>query len=106
MPYGSSILMQHLVAFDVCLPDHGTRKLHPVIKANFGSSAGFDFAEKQLQHNIDVLIVPFTVSHFALGEIEEGPIARNTSMASFSPSPSNSSIALSICRVSSPWELA
>jgi allophanate hydrolase len=99
MLYGSSIVSQRLVAFDEYLKQHGMEKLHPVIKSIFESSAGFDAvrayqdifdlalykrqANKQFQNSIDVLIVPSTVTHFTVAEIEEDPIARNKLMGSF-----------------------
>ncbi|KAL3489518.1 amidase signature domain-containing protein [Aspergillus germanicus] len=99
MLYGSSIVAQRLVAFDEYIQTHGLDKLHPVIKAIFESSSGFDAvraykdifdlalykrqAEKQFLENIDVLIVPSTVKHFTVADIDEDPIGRNKLMGSF-----------------------
>ncbi|KAL4862430.1 amidase signature domain-containing protein [Aspergillus spectabilis] len=99
MLYGSSIVAQRLVAFDSYLKEHGTAKLHPVIKAIFESSAGFDAvqayqdifdlalyklqAAKEFLQNIDILVVPSTATHFTVAEIEEEPIARNRLLGSF-----------------------
>ncbi|KAJ0424962.1 amidase signature domain-containing protein [Aspergillus carlsbadensis] len=99
MLYGSSIVAQRLVAFDEYIQTHGLDKLHPVIKTIFESSSGFDAvraykdifdlalykrqAEKQFLENIDVLIVPSTVTHFTVAEIDEDPIGRNKLMGSF-----------------------
>jgi allophanate hydrolase len=99
MLYGSSIVSQRLVAFDDYLKQHGMEKLHPVIKTIFESSSGFDAvrayqdifdlarykrqAHKQFQNIMDILIVPSTVTHFTVAEIEEDPIARNKLMGSF-----------------------
>ncbi|KAL2829321.1 amidase signature domain-containing protein [Aspergillus pseudoustus] len=99
MLYGSSIVAQRLVAFDEYIQAHGLDKLHPVIKTIFEASSGFDAvrayqdlfdlalykrqAEKQFLENIDVLIVPSTVTHFTIAEIDEDPIERNRLMGSF-----------------------
>ncbi|KAL2827357.1 amidase signature domain-containing protein [Aspergillus cavernicola] len=99
MLYGSSIVAQRLVAFDDYLEDHGLSNLHPVIKTIFELSSGFDAAraykdifnlalykrqaERQFRGNIDILIVPSTVTHFTVAEIEEDPIERNKLMGSF-----------------------
>jgi allophanate hydrolase len=99
MLYGSSIVAQRLVAFDEYIQTHGLDELHPVIKTIFESSSGFDAvraykdifdlalykrqAEKQFLENIDVLIVPSTVTHFTVAEIDEDPIQRNKLMGSF-----------------------
>ncbi|KAL2802851.1 amidase signature domain-containing protein [Aspergillus granulosus] len=99
MLYGSSIVAQRLVAFDEYLETHGLEKLHPVIKTIFEASSGFDAvraykdlfnlalykrqAEHQFLKNIDILIVPSTVTHFTVAEIDEDPIERNKLMGSF-----------------------
>ncbi|KAL5343553.1 amidase signature domain-containing protein [Aspergillus crustosus] len=99
MLYGSSIVAQRLVAFDDYIQLHGLDKLHPVIKTIFEASSGFDAvraykdlfdlalykrqAEKQFLESIDVLVVPSTVTHFTIAEIEEDPIGRNRLMGSF-----------------------
>ncbi|KAE8556242.1 hypothetical protein TMatcc_003580 [Talaromyces marneffei ATCC 18224] len=99
MLYGSSIVSQRLVAFEDYLKQHGMEKLHPVIKTIFESSSGFDAVRAyqdifdlalykrqtvtQFQKSIDVLIVPSTVTHFTVAEIQEDPIARNKLMGSF-----------------------
>ena len=99
MLYGSSIVAQRIVAFDDYISVHGLSKLHPVIKAIFEASSGFDAvraykdifdlqlyrrqAEQQFRDNIDVLVVPSTVTHFTVAEIDEDPIERNKLMGSF-----------------------
>ncbi|KAL3460858.1 amidase signature domain-containing protein [Aspergillus heterothallicus] len=99
MLYGSSIVAQRLVAFDEYIQTHGLDKLHPVIKTIFEASSGFDAvraykdifdlalykrqAEQQFLQNMDVLIVPSTVTHFTVSEIDEDPIGRNKLMGSF-----------------------
>ncbi|GAA5905010.1 hypothetical protein JCM6882_002417 [Rhodosporidiobolus microsporus] len=99
MLYGSSIVAQRLVAFDPYLKEHGLSKLHPVIASIFESSGGFDSVrayqdlfllagfkrkvELQFRDNIDVLIVPSTVRHWKVKEVDEDPIGRNKLLGSF-----------------------
>ncbi|OXV06518.1 hypothetical protein Egran_05714 [Elaphomyces granulatus] len=98
MLYGSSFVAQRLVAFDDYLQEQGMDKLHPVIQSIFASSSGFDAVRAYKDifdlatyrrkaaiqfRDIDVLVVPSTVTHFTVTEIEEDPIARNKLMGSF-----------------------
>jgi allophanate hydrolase len=99
MLYGSSIVSQRLVAFEDYIAEHGLEKLHPVVRDIFAASAGFDAvrayrdiftlqgyrrqAEIQFRDHIDVLVVPSTVAHFTVAEIDEDPIERNKLMGSF-----------------------
>ncbi|GAA5834677.1 hypothetical protein JCM11251_003629 [Rhodosporidiobolus azoricus] len=99
MLYGSSIVAQRLVAFDDYLKEHGLSKLHPVIASIFESSSGFDSVrayqdlflladykrkvEIQFRDHIDVLIVPSTVIHWKVKEVDEDPINRNKLLGSF-----------------------
>jgi allophanate hydrolase len=98
MLYGSSIVSQRLVAFDAYLQANGMDQLHPVIRSIFQASSGFDavraykdifdlatFRRKAaIQFRaIDVLVVPSTVTHFTVAEIDEDPINRNKLMGSF-----------------------
>ncbi|KAI9738073.1 MAG: hypothetical protein M1818_005501 [Claussenomyces sp. TS43310] len=98
MLYGSSIVAQRLVAFDSYIKIHGLDKLHPVIQSIFESSSGFDAvqayqdlftlalykrqAEAEFRF-MDILVVPSTVTHFTVREIDEDPIGRNRLMGSF-----------------------
>lgn len=93
MLYGSSIVAQRVVAFKDYLDEHGYDKMHPVVKDIFLGSAGLDavkayqdiFAlqgyrrqvELEYESNIDVLVVPSTVTHFTVAEMEADPIVRN-----------------------------
>jgi allophanate hydrolase len=100
MLYGSSIVSQRLVAFDAYLQTHGMEQLHPVIRSIFELSSGFDAVraykdifdlaayrrQSALQfqkRHINVLVVPSTVTHFMVSEIDEDPIGRNKQMGSF-----------------------
>jgi len=99
MLYGSSIVAQRLVAFDDYIAAHGLEKLHPVVRDIFAASSGFDAvraykdifalqgyrreAEKQFRDGIDVLVVPSTVTHFTVAEMEERPIERNKTLGTF-----------------------
>lgn len=98
MLYGTSIVAQRLVAFDSYLQIHGPDDLHPVIREIFSSSSGFDAvrayqdifdlasykrrAEIQFR-DIDILVVPSTIKHFTVAEIDEDPIGRNKLMGTF-----------------------
>jgi allophanate hydrolase len=96
--YGSSIVSQRLVAFDEYLQKHGMEQLHPVIRSIFQASSGFDAVRAYKDtfdlatykrrdmiqfREIDVLVVPSTVAHFTVAEIDEDPINRNKLMGSF-----------------------
>lgn len=99
MLYGSSIVVQRLVAFDDYLKEHGMGQLHPVIRSTFESASGFDAirayqdifelasykrqAAKQFEKTIDILIVPSTVTHFTVSEVDEDPIRTNKVLGSF-----------------------
>ncbi|KAL4810882.1 amidase signature domain-containing protein [Aspergillus unguis] len=99
MLYGSSIVVQRLVAFDDYLKTHGMGQLHPVIKSIFESSGKFDAirayqdifelalykrqAAKQFETNIDVLVVPSTVTHYTVSEVEQDPTGTNKMLGSF-----------------------
>ncbi|KAL8278749.1 hypothetical protein RQP46_008818 [Phenoliferia psychrophenolica] len=99
MLYGSSIVSQRLVAFKDYIAEHGLDLLHPVIRSIFESSAGFTatqawddiFTLRRFTNQvarefrkIDVLVVPSTVTHFTVAEIDEDPLARNKILGSFS----------------------
>lgn len=99
MLYGSSIVAQRLVAFDDYIGEHGLDELHPVVRDIFSASSGFDavrayqdifalqayrrLAEIQFRDCIDVLVVPSTVCHFTVAEMDEQPIERNRMMGTF-----------------------
>ncbi|KAH8902872.1 putative glutamyl-tRNA amidotransferase subunit A [Coniochaeta sp. PMI_546] len=99
MLYGSSIVAQRLVAFDDYIAAHGLDDLHPVVKEIFAASSGFDAvraykdifalqalrrrAEMQFRDRVDVLVVPSTVAHFTVAEMEERPLERNRLMGAF-----------------------
>ncbi|KAI1074721.1 putative glutamyl-tRNA amidotransferase subunit A [Whalleya microplaca] len=98
--YGSSIVTQRLVAFDSYIQEHGLDKLHPVIKSIFATSSGYTAvdaykdiydlqryrrqAEIQFRDNIDIIVVPSTVDHFTVAEIDADPIGLNKLMGSYS----------------------
>lgn len=95
-----SIVVQRLVSFDDYLKQHGTSKLHPAVAKIFDASKGFDaiqayqdqfkqleykrLVERQFRDNIDVLIVPTTVQHWKVEEVEVDPIGRNAQLGRFS----------------------
>jgi allophanate hydrolase len=99
--YDSSIVTQRLVAFDSFISSYGLGSLHPAIKSTFQAAMEKDFsavrayedifslalykrqAEIQFRENIDILIVPSTVEHFTLAELEEEPLVRNKLMGKF-----------------------
>ncbi|GAA5928075.1 hypothetical protein JCM1841_005900 [Sporobolomyces salmonicolor] len=99
MLYGASIVAQRLVAFDEYLQKHGFSKLHPVIASIFESSTGFDAVraykdlfqladykrkvEIQFRDNLDVLVVPSTVTHWKVSDVDEDPLGRNKVLGSF-----------------------
>ncbi|KAJ9144971.1 Amidase [Pleurostoma richardsiae] len=100
MLYGSSVVAQRLVAFDEYIQTHGLEQLHPAVRSIFAASGGFDAvrayqdifalaglrrrAEQQFRDGIDVLVVPSTVQHFTVEEMEAEPLARNRLLGSFS----------------------
>jgi Asp-tRNA(Asn)/Glu-tRNA(Gln) amidotransferase A subunit family amidase len=86
------------VAFDEYLQKHGMEQLHPVIRSIFQASSGFDAVRAYKDtfdldtykrramiqfREIDVLVVPSTVAHFTVAEIDEDSINRNKLMGSF-----------------------
>ncbi|GAA6024064.1 hypothetical protein JCM10207_009296 [Rhodosporidiobolus poonsookiae] len=99
MLYGASIVAQRLVAFDSYLKEYGYSSLHPVIASIFESSSGFDAVRAyqdlfllaeykrkvqiQFRDNLDVLVVPGTVTHWKVKEIDEDPLGRNKVLGSF-----------------------
>ncbi|OIW22776.1 amidase signature enzyme [Coniochaeta ligniaria NRRL 30616] len=83
MLYGSSVVAQRLVAFDEYIASHGLDGLHPVVIDIFAASGGFDAAEVQFRDALDVLVVPSTVTHFTVAEMDEDPIGRNKVMGTF-----------------------
>ncbi|KAI0011820.1 putative glutamyl-tRNA amidotransferase subunit A [Xylariaceae sp. FL0662B] len=98
--YGSSIVAQRLVAFDSYIQEHGLDKLHPIIKSIFTASSGYNAvqaykdiydlqkyrrqAEIQFRDNINIIVVPSTVCHFTVAEVDTDPIGLNKLMGSFS----------------------
>jgi allophanate hydrolase len=101
MLYDSSIVSQRLLAFDPFIASHGLEDLHPAIKTTFQTAMDNRFsavrayediftlashkrqAEYQFRDNIDILIVPSTVDHFTVAELEEKPMERNKVMGRF-----------------------
>ncbi|KAK4700503.1 allophanate hydrolase, partial [Phenoliferia sp. Uapishka_3] len=99
MLYGASLVAQRLVAFKAYISVHGLELLHPSIRSIFESSAGFSATQayedmftlkrhtnrvaRQFREHIDVLVVPSTVTHFTISEIDEDPIGRNKVLGSF-----------------------
>ncbi|GAA5894883.1 hypothetical protein JCM5296_007607 [Sporobolomyces johnsonii] len=99
MLYGASIVAQRLVAFDEYLQKEGFSKLHPVIASIFESSTGFDAVrayrdlfqlaeykrkvEIEFRDHLDVLVVPSTVTHWKVSEIDDDPLGRNKVLGSF-----------------------
>jgi allophanate hydrolase len=94
---------------------HGLESLHPAIKATFESARAnaFDaikaykdiFSLAQHKRNaetefskIDVLIVPSTVCHWTMAELEEDPMGRNKVMGKFT----NFVNLLDLCAISVP----
>jgi allophanate hydrolase len=115
MLYDSSIVSQRLLAFEPYIKSHGLESLHPAIKTTFQAAAENSFtatrayqdiftlasykrqAENQFR-NIDVLVVPSTVGHFTIAELEEEPMERNKVMGKFT----NFVNLLDLCAVSVP----
>ncbi|GAA5905166.1 hypothetical protein JCM8208_000301 [Rhodotorula glutinis] len=98
MLYGSSIVAQRLVAFDDYLTAHGTSTMHPVVASIFAASSGFSAVRAyqdlfllsaykrrvELEfEKVDVLVVPSTVTHWKVTEVDEEPLARNKVLGSF-----------------------
>lgn len=98
--YDSSIVSQRLLAFRPYIRAHGLKSLHPAIKATFQTTASNSFRamrtfediftlayykhQAQIKfRNIDVIIVPSTVEHFTVTELQEEPLARNKIMGKF-----------------------
>lgn len=115
MLYDSSIVSQRLLAFGPYTTVHGLESLHPAIKATFQAAADNNFSatrayqdiftlayhkrEAEIQfRNIDVLVVPSTVGHFTVAELEEEPMARNKVLGRFT----NFVNLLDLCAVSVP----
>ncbi len=99
MLFGSSIVTQRLAAFDEYIAQHGFEQLHPVVQDIFTSSMDYTAeraytdiftlqklkkqAEAQFRDHIDVLVVPSTVRHFTVAEIEEEPVDRNNVLGTY-----------------------
>ncbi|TNY19614.1 putative glutamyl-tRNA amidotransferase subunit A [Rhodotorula diobovata] len=98
MLYGSSIVAQRLVAFDDYLTTHGTSTMHPVVASIFSASSGFSavrayqdlflLASQKRRVELefekaDVLVVPSTVTHWKVAEVDEDPLGRNKVLGSF-----------------------
>ncbi|GAA5941790.1 hypothetical protein JCM3775_000106 [Rhodotorula graminis] len=98
MLYGSSIVAQRLVAFDDYLTAHGTSTMHPVVASIFAASSGFSavrayqdlFLLASYKRRVelefekaDVLVVPSTVTHWKVAEVDEDPLGRNKILGSF-----------------------
>jgi allophanate hydrolase len=115
MLYDSSIVAQRLLAFDDYTSSHGLEMLHPDIKLTFESARANKFdavkAYKDIfslaQHKrdaeakftkIDVLIVPSTVCHWTMSELEEDRMGRNKVMGKFT----NFVNFLDLCGISVP----
>ena len=115
MLYDSSIVSQRLLAFGSYISLHGLESLHPAIKTTFQVAASNSFnatrtyqdifklasykRQAEIQFcNIDILVVPSTVAHFSIAELEEEPMARNKIMGRFT----NFVNLLDLCAVSVP----
>lgn len=115
MLYDSSIVSQRLLAFDPYISSHGLESLHPAIKKTFETAMENRFsavrayediftlasykrqAEIQFQ-TVDVILVPSTVDHFTVAELEEESMTRNKVMGRFT----NFVNLLDLCAVSVP----
>lgn len=113
--YDSSIVAQRLLAFRSYTSSHGLEKLHPTIKSTFESAEANAFdavkayedifslaqhrrvAEQEFQ-KVDILIVPATVCHWTVAEIEKEPMSRNKVMGKFT----NFVNLLDLCGISVP----
>lgn len=115
MLYDSSIVSQRLLAFEPYIKSYGLNSLHPAIKSTFQAATSNNFSatrayddifalalykrQAEIQfRNIDILIVPSTVGHFTVAEIEEEPMARNKIMGKFT----NCVNLLDLCAVNVP----
>ncbi|KAH8879941.1 putative glutamyl-tRNA amidotransferase subunit A [Thozetella sp. PMI_491] len=99
MLFHSSVVAQRLASFNEYTVQHGFDDLHPVVRDIFSSGADYSAkrayadiftlralkraAEVQFRDNIDVLVVPSTVHHFTVAEIEEEPVERNNVLGTF-----------------------
>jgi allophanate hydrolase len=115
MLYDSSIVAQRLLVFQDYTSSHGLETLHPAIKVTFESARAnaFDaikayddiFSLAKHKRNaetefskIDILIVPSTVCHWTMAELEEDPMGRNKVMGKFT----NFVNLLDLCAVTVP----
>ena len=100
MLYGSSIVAQRLLAFKDYTSSRGLELLHPAIRATFEIAEAnvFDAVKayadifQLAQHKrdaetefkrIDILVVPSTVCHWTMSELQEDPMERNKVMGKF-----------------------
>ena len=99
MLFGSSVVTQRLAAFDEYISQHGFEHLHPVVQDIFTSDTDYTAekayldiftlqklrkqAEAQFRDHIDVLVVPSTVRHFTVAQIEEEPVHRNNVLGTY-----------------------
>lgn len=99
--YDSSIVSQRLLAFDEFISSKGLDSLHPAIKTTFELAMENRFsavrayedifslalykrqAETQFRENVDIIIVPSTIEHPTVSEIEADPMARNKALGRF-----------------------
>lgn len=122
MLYDSSAVAQRLLAFEDYISSQGLELLHPDIKVTFESAQANAFdaikAYKDIfslaQHKrdaeveftkIDILIVPSTVCHWTLSELEEDRMGRNKVMGKFT----NFVNLLDLCGITVPvgsWQSA
>jgi allophanate hydrolase len=95
----SSFVTQRLVSFDDYLKQHGTSQLHPAVAAIFEKSKGFTAVqayqdqfkllgykrrvEREFRDHLDVLIVPTTVRHWKVEEVDVDPLGRNFELGEF-----------------------
>jgi allophanate hydrolase len=100
MLYDSSIVAQRLLAFRNYTSSHGLELLHPDIKTTFETAQANSFdavkayedifqlaqhkrdAEAEFK-TIDIIILPSTVCHWTMSELEEDPMERNKVMGKF-----------------------
>ncbi|KIW65261.1 allophanate hydrolase [Phialophora macrospora] len=101
MLHDSSIMAQRLLTFEPYIQAHGLESLDPAIAQTFrqGLAKGFSAtrayadiftlaghkraAEVQFREHTDVLVVPSTVDHFTVAQLQEEPMARNAAMGPF-----------------------
>lgn len=116
MLYDSSIVAQRLLAFTPYISTHGLSQLEPSIQTTFSLAQASNFsatdayrdifmlashrraAEAEFLNNLDVLIVPSTVNHPTLAELEAEPIATNKVLGRFT----NFVNLLDLCAVAVP----